>query len=300
MSDWQQRVHLGGWSPEERVELHRIAAGHPSPPPAVLRWRLVDCFVCGKITAERPMQPERSNCPDCGAPVLPALVAAVEPGSRIYDPAECDEHGVPLDWTRCRTCGGRGSTWDGESFSEDAGGRLEDPCAACGGHGSLRAAALDAISDGSGVLPQVHRCEDCGHPMSEGTWEGPAAALLGDSDFTAEEAVREWLDMAAWKREPVGQRVRHNITHWSPCDEGCRHQGALRVHGRNRPGEEWVRESDQWALTVAQLIGPTTPDREPWQVEASWRQVDVRTLGWPHDLRPERLAVLCLRCWAER
>jgi hypothetical protein len=51
-----------------------------------------------------------------------------------------------------------------------------------------------------------------------------------------------------------------------------------------------------------QVFGPVdaatlklTPD-----FEASWRQVDVRTLGWPHDLRENKLAVLCLRCLAEQ
>jgi hypothetical protein len=40
--------------------------------------------------------------------------------------------------------------------------------------------------------------------------------------------------------------------------------------------------------------------REHLEFRASWRPVDVRCLSWPHDLRPESLAVLCLRCWAGR
>lgn len=114
---------------------------------------------------------------------------------RIYEPAECDAHGVPLGWDRCRACGG-----------PDAVGGCDD----CAGHGSLRVAVLATLSEAHANSyartfgwsepdpPFVLRCQGCGHPTSEGA------------------------------------------------------------------------------------------------------QVDVRCLGWPHDLRPERLVVLCLRCWAER
>jgi hypothetical protein len=79
-----------------------------------------------------------------------------------------------------------------------------------------------------------------------------------------------------------------DAVHYSPCDEGCRHAG---------PGREWFEVAvgdDPWAVTedVSQ-VALTYPR------EASWRPVDVRVLGWPHDLRPEKLAVLCLRCFAE-
>lgn len=52
---------------------------------------------------------------------------------RVYDPSECDEHGVPLDWEHCRRCGGDGGL---TAYAADGG------CPRCGGHGSLKAAAL--------------------------------------------------------------------------------------------------------------------------------------------------------------
>lgn len=37
----------------------------------------------------------------------------------------------------CKDCGGRGYSWDGESFSEDAGGKLVDACITCHGDGKV-------------------------------------------------------------------------------------------------------------------------------------------------------------------
>lgn len=39
---------------------------------------------------------------------------------------------------RCRRCGGTGVVWDGESYSEDAGDRLHDPCPDCAAPPSLQ------------------------------------------------------------------------------------------------------------------------------------------------------------------
>lgn len=116
------------------------------------------------------------------------------------------------------------------------------------------------------------RCEDCGHPMSEGTWthEPPCGFV---------EAERRAM-------------VEHDFStddkavHYSPCDEGCRHGGP----GREQVGPEVKIDLGAGSHPIEPVV----------RREASWRQVDVRTLGWPHDLRPEKLAVLCLRCYAER
>lgn len=66
---------------------------------------------------------------------------------RIYDPGECDSAGVPLAWERCRTCKGTGIVDEGAGDVNPPGAPevIEGPCVACGGHGSLRAAALAAI-----------------------------------------------------------------------------------------------------------------------------------------------------------
>lgn len=135
------------------------------------------------------------------------------------------------------------------------------------------------------------RCADCGHPggpMSEGTWEGDPPQGV--------ERARTFCEQRAFDELRTGNLTpRLPVVHFSPCDEGCRHGG---------PGRE---------LTPATSRSVTLLE-DPWSeyggvayltsagvaIEASWRLVDVRTLGWPHDLRPERLAILCLRCLADR
>lgn len=197
---------------------------------------------------------------------------------RIYDPNECDEHGVPLDWERCRKCS------DGRIVTPEyeRGGDIQwRTCDRCDGHGSLKAAALLAFW-GVGYQPSVvgedgkprFRCEDCGHPMSEGTWEPVESWPTEGGEVDLLRAVGD-----------VGQaRGRH----YSPCDEGCRHGGP----GRIIATAEWNKGRVE---NVAKLNV-----YEGYDKQASWRPVDVRTLGWAHDLRPEKLAVLCLRCWAAR
>jgi len=125
--------------------------------------------------------------------------------------------------------------------------------------------------------------------MSEGTWEGEL-----DHEFGA----REGFEWAAGKlgggEEPWAYEIGRGAdprlypVHYSPCDEGCRHGGPMRARGvttddDRSPLQRYGRSP------VGGLVGDPV---------ASWRSVDVRTLGRPHDLRPGRLAVLCLRCHA--
>lgn len=240
---------------------------------------------------------------------------------RIYDPEECDAQGVPLDWEQCRACGGTGYRAGGEGVTVTYQRRIallgsmhmtgEYPCLACDGHGSLKAAALFGrlevlFSHGPVRFPspaadkmraECGRCEDCGHPMSDGTWEKhqrTASELRPAEELrVAERRLREG-------REPLGMMG----VHYSRCDERCRHlndeaNGLLRVRRHLHPSGKW----SHWITTTGssrRTAGEIVESGRDEQYEASWRQVDVRTLGWPHDLRPEKLAVLCLRCWAER
>ena len=182
---------------------------------------------------------------------------------RIYDPRECNSAGVPLDWDRCRACLGGGTF--------DNGLRA---CTICDGHGSLKAAALaklrvtqwyNTTDHNARLEDHLLRCESCGHPASEGTWEEsfpvevPLLRLSGHTD-----------DTKPWR------------VHYSICDEECRHGG---------PGRSGTTRF------TSELMARDLPDAMPFR--ASWRAVDVRTLGWSWDLRPERLAVLCLRCFVE-
>ena len=208
---------------------------------------------------------------------------------RIYDPAECDSSGVPLDWERCQC-------FDGSLSPED----FWPACPRCAGHGSLKAAALAEIRAGPkagmwrrapvtgeryfAYTEPIHpaarlRCEDCGHPMSEGTWEDPPLAV--DLGYVETRARAERAILAGRSIAP-----QVHSQHYSPCDEGCWHP-ASPGRFRNVAGE-WVYDGMMQGLAA------------PSCREASWRPVDVRRLGWPCDLRPERLAILCLRCWAAR
>lgn len=238
----------------------------------------------------------------------------------VAPPRECDEHGVPLDWELCRTCDGGGGT-------EVNGVLMPRDCPTCGGHGSLKAAALayltttcGAREEGVGAVcnrrphedrwhaevrdgetwaswgggephPVRHdpRCEGCGHPMSDGTWEDADPHLANTPEF--ERYVLEKLR--------AGQEPQHDLvgTHWSPCDTVCRHAGPQRVQNTLAESGWDLTPVASSEATVLARIGAIDRD---WPVEASWRQAGVRTLGWPHDLRPQSLAILCLRCYAER
>lgn len=50
--------------------------------------------------------------------------------------AEVHKSNMTKLW-KCERCGGTGYTWDGESWAEDAGGRLEDVCSECKGEGHV-------------------------------------------------------------------------------------------------------------------------------------------------------------------
>jgi hypothetical protein len=205
---------------------------------------------------------------------------------RVYTPAECDADGVPLDWEQCRECDGVG--WFPE---EDAGGnQWRETCPVCEGHGSLKRAALDHWrhsvtipvpyeGDPPITIPREVRCEGCGHPMSDGTWEGRRPPI--EAGYDAEGFARNALRRGD---EPDFSPLGYGV-HYSACDEGCGHGGpVLRFNAYGRDG----------AASYDEL----PPIRDGFF--ASWRQVDVRRLSWPCDLRPEMLAMLCTRCYAER
>lgn len=229
---------------------------------------------------------------------------------RVYDPAECDDRGVPLDWEKCRYCEGEGTVLrnyghtalDGSDTREKQGVQIER-CVVCDGYGSLKAAVLAWIEarrenayertfgwDPVPVdRPYRTRCEDCGHLMSEGMWE--RQPLPGLHSYPPEEStLSEAARCLSEGLEPGGTMLS---THYSPCDEGCRHGGSGR---RNKVGfTEWKSVEVDTESTIGYWTGIAGQ-----RFEASWRPVDVRTLGWHHDLRTEKLAVLCLRCWAAR
>lgn len=223
---------------------------------------------------------------------------------RVYDPPDCDEHGVPLGWECCRTCEGSGmvaliKAGQPMVLSLTADGMVVEPtCPTCDGHGSLKAAALHHVVSLRNVYHDgaSARCEVCGHQMSDGAWEpglseGQAEAGTSAMVGYAFIHLRGGGSMGS-PHEPPGP------VHYSPCDDGCRHGGPGRWGGRPA---QWAY-ADLAAPPEGEVEGTVLQDRiaAGFPVEASWRPVDVRTLGWPHDLRPERLAVLCLRCWAAR
>lgn len=202
---------------------------------------------------------------------------------RLYSRAEWEA--LPCDpWERCPTCGGGGSLFAHRPFQTTATG-----CPDCKGHGSARALAFDVLwkvgrGDRNPASAHRWRCEDCGHPMSEGTWEG---LPKGDEDemigyVLARWSESEWGDQTeAWIADQYP-----GVVHYSPCDEGCRHGGPVRkLNAYGRGG----------GATYDAL-----PPGNREGFEASWRQVDARRLSWDHDLRPGQLAVLCLRCLAAR
>jgi hypothetical protein len=205
---------------------------------------------------------------------------------RIYDPSECNAHGEPVDWFTCRACKGSGTVmrnyghtaFDGTDTREKQGMQSER-CGLCNGRGSLRQIALEQrIIDGEmpGVnIEFVVRCEDCWHPASEGTWEGGSPS--------------SWVHAYKVLRVGLEPSVSMVSTHWGGCDARCIHGAPLRMERRTGG---WNMDPPLAAADLALKSGRA--------VEASWRQVDVRTLGWPHDLRPDHLRVLCLRCWARR
>lgn len=231
---------------------------------------------------------------------------------RVYDPTECGIDGAPLDWERCRSCAGKGYTVDMRIPRVGPRSALPEGCPACAERGSLKVAALWEYG-GYGPtkimqirLPDDHvfRCEGCGHPMSEGTWEDDGSGIL-----TAADRLRSAAESLRARCEPVSKFV-----HYSPCDEGCRHGGPQRIENEVEKRWDMTPTTNEDLLRAARASAFSYG----WAVEASWRSVEVRRgmvgrrgLGdrfdpmnvfhvRPWDLRPENLAVLCLRCWAER
>jgi hypothetical protein len=230
---------------------------------------------------------------------------------RICDPAECDERGVPLDWERCRACGGKGLNMSQHAASD---------CAKCGGHGSLKAAALAALKahvwKRGGQHPEdpVTRCEGCGHPMSDGTWVNPPAAGLDRGPLLDDEGIRGLLTQPYSEHGFHGWAERRGAVHWSRCDEQCDHgsMGRIRDTQRGENGGQWLERA--FNPEPRAHGGVVAGVRQGYEVEASWRSVDVRVgmvarraglttmnplIVRPFDLRPKNVAVLCLRCWAD-
>lgn len=218
---------------------------------------------------------------------------------RVYDPPECDSAGVPLDWKCCRTCGGSGRWCEcdrGERTPLNCWSCSNDQCPTCGGHGSLKAAALYELVEAGGrggtwsptEQRLIVRCEDCGHPTSEGTWDGHGLADDSGKAAASESAERYLREYDGIPSHPMG------LDFYSPCDEGCRHSGPGRWSPNGPIGGAWRERPYPDMMVDVKAMRPTD------YLEASWRLVDVRTLGWPHDLSPEKLAVLCLRCWVAR
>jgi hypothetical protein len=190
---------------------------------------------------------------------------------------------------RCAVCGDRPlSPTDGPN-----GEPMERVCGAC--------------TDPPDHLAEQHpsgdpRCEDCGHPMSEGTWEDRSpvkrTSLVNPDrlNYAVWQAWFRWAMDALREGQEPPDAMPHSDdpapVHFSPCDEGCRHGGPGRWKAGEHPNQRWIEAGglmhNEAGLLYVQNGLP---------VEASWRPVDVRTLGWP---QPERLAVLCLRCYADR
>ncbi len=144
----------------------------------------------------------------------------------------------------------------------------------------------------------VHRCEGCWHPMAEGSWEGPAAELLDGAHHEPDRIIAEVLAARARWLSGGDLGVTYNLTHYSPCDDRCRHAGRGRWGG---PPQLWAY-ADLGANAEGEVAYSVLDDRidHGHPVEAAWRPVDIRPLDWAHDLRPQSLRLLCLHCWAAR
>lgn len=214
---------------------------------------------------------------------------------RIYDPWELGVGNRPVGWERCEACGGGGKVaspkagWPDSQDSVLAVKYESRVCEWCGGHGSLKAACLHGL--GLAIRGVTHpldgdwhmrRCEDCAHPMTEGTWVNPDHPRSGspilDDVAIAELLTKPYHTFHGWAE-------RHGAVHYSPCDKFCHHSGP----GRAPRWGEMVEYNE-----LINNVG-ITPG-----FEASWRPVDVRTLGHPFDLRIERIALLCSRCYGTR
>lgn len=201
---------------------------------------------------------------------------------RFYDdPAECDGQGVPLDFERCRKCGGSGRYRDVRIWGTMPG---SVPCDTCGGYGSLRRAALEMKAL---RLSGLIRCECCFHPLSDGVWEGQLSP-----NWTYEQELSEALRSLKRGVEPFrGAPFGQMPVYYSDCDDRCKHRGPLRwLCAPPESIQGWVNGD------VGRDVGQMIVGGDPLRYSASWRWVDVHLRGHPCDLRPEKIAVLCLRC----
>lgn len=181
----------------------------------------------------------------------------------------------PKDWDLCQTCR--------NGLPPDPDDPNQGPCPKCQDHGSLHAAALDHLrnDDQESTKPEnwLVRCETCHHPYNKGTWEGQSYPF-------------EW----AYQSLEIGIEPsvnRDEGIHYTCCDEKCRHPGPATFAPSEYAGRRKLWEDGQ-GMSVVECVA------EGANVESSWRAVDVRRLSWDSDIRPQYLALLCLRCWANR
>lgn len=235
---------------------------------------------------------------------------------RVFTPNECDSAGIPLDWDRCRQCLGTGV----DDARTDLPEGLRAQCLECDGHGSLKTAALAFLRRRQwGIVDWSHkherteadvvagyaqtnttRCEDCAHPMSDGAWDW--VSTKAEYRFAQLSVNREKNLNLAFTALREGREPGLPEAFYSSCDERCRHSGALRFHPTDG-SQPWVSDVERNPLAMPSNGTETAGDvvaRVDGPVEASWRPVNVRCLSWAHDLRPEQIAVLCLRCFAAR
>lgn len=229
----------------------------------------------------------------------------------------------PPEWSRCRTCGGRGKSWgelqrmtatisSGEevllvwklgdvefvregvdTYPDDMGEyvgfrRRDAVCPDCLGMGSLKARVR---------LEAGHRCVRCMHPyMPKGD-----ARILG----VERSGMHECPDCEGWGRitDPDAPSSRCKCdgrgvvwTPWSSCDERCTHAGP--ICWRPVGGEEEWAEAVNSPSTAGEWI--TDPDGVQIEVEAEWRILTVHHLdGDKANVRWWNLAALCQRCHLE-
>lgn len=131
--------------------------------------------------------------------------------------------------------------------------------------------------------------------MSDGTWEREGSDIVpyGGAQL---QAISEGLWLKAMREQE--RDVCYQPVHYSPCDEGCTHYDGVNGPVTDDAPTATVRPAPQGTDSDVQIGALLGEGYGPF--EASWRQVDVRLTSWPHDLRPEHLLLLCLRCWAKR
>ena len=231
----------------------------------------------------------------------------------IIDPRDCDEHGTPLDWLRCRGCGGPGII----RHDHVPGRRFNEVCPTCDGHGCLKAAALARLLLERGRDDHVTDVEDVysehgsfARATCSCGWE---SAVMDDSDahdaawmhrehdphpahgVARCEDCNHLMGEGTWEgdinpHQTMPDKIAYVIqcfrlgkepaleigVHYSRCDEKCRHGGHMRMHniGPSIPEDTWVE------------VEGAHPNDPPVDVQAhvkffdvvhaSWRQVDVR------------------------